>query len=138
MHFYSAENVGLYLVNPDYEKPSAPAIEKTDPDSLLSQLYYSDCDSMEAQLSLFPEGVAVFEIFEWNERTNRESKNTLDGEWHASEAAISIEVFDHGVIDYNFTEFSGRDDYGRFRGIDLTNTRNNTTIESCNFRYIVY
>lgn len=136
-HFYSTENIGLYLVNPDYVEPQEQE-KGLSPAQNLSRTYYSNCDDLEAQLNLFPAGAAILQVFEWNDTENRERTYVLDGEWDTSENRLAFELFSGGTIEYVVSEFIGRDDYGRFYGIDLESDENTSELQPCDFRYITY
>jgi len=138
-HYYSTENIGLYLVNPSYNQPDDKnSSEESNSGPQISRIYYSDCGNIEAELNLFPQGAAILEIYEWNERTKREQTQQIDGEWSISQSQVIIDLFDGRSIVFGFREFSGRDDYGRYYGIQLENANNSTDITSCDFRYITY
>lgn len=138
-HFYSTENIGLYLVNPDYDPPEAQA-ESPDRNEgpILSRIYYSNCDEVDAELSLLGQDTAILEIVEWNENTDRERATLFDGQWSRTESTVEFELFDGGRILFEYNEFDGRDDYGRFYGIDLISTANSSDLTSCDFRFITY
>ncbi len=138
-HFYSTENIGLYLVNPNYVAPESIA-DSTQQGAgpTLSHIYYSNCADVDAELSLFGENAAILELVEWNERTQREQSTQFDGLWQAMESTIRFELFDAGTILFEFSEFDGRDDYGRFYGIDLVSIENDSELATCDFRFITY
>ena len=136
-HYYSSENIGLYLVKPGYV-PQSDFEDKVDSKQNLSRIYYSNCGDLEAQLNLYPAGAAMLELYDWNERTDREITIVVDGEWNAAETELVFGLFDGGEIIYSISEFEGRDNYGRFVGIDLDVLKNTTDQQSCNFRYISY
>jgi len=138
-HYYSTENIGLYLLNPNYVRPvENDRSEESYPGPRLSRIYYSDCDSIEAELSLLPQGTAILEIYVWNERIDREQTQLIDGEWSITDNNIVFDLFDEGSIEFDFSEFSGRDDYGRYYGIHLEIEYNSTNLLSCDYRYISY
>ena len=138
-HFYSTENIGLYLVNPDYTKPE----EKNSSDQLsespvLSHIYYSNCETVEAELSLFGQSTALLEVIEWSERTGRERSRVFDGQWSRTDSTLTFELFDEGEMVFGYSEFDGKDDYGRFYGIDLVSIENNSELATCDYRYVTY
>lgn len=138
-HFYSTENIGLYLVNPEYSEPVPQT--SSDPQGQhpeLSHVYYSNCEDVEAELSLLGQDAAVLEVIEWSERTQRERSTVFDGQWSRSDSTLEFELFDEGKIIFSYSEFDGRDDYGRFYGIDLVNIENLSELASCDFRYVTY
>lgn len=138
-HYYTTENIGLYLVNPQYrETEQTPPQGQEETGIRLSHVYYSECDSLEGELSLFPEGVAILEVFDWNERTNRERSQQFDGEWDNSENELAVTLFDGDALTFAIDEFRGSDSYGRFYGINLKSRATQAIVGSCDFRFISY
>lgn len=146
-HIYSTENIGVYLVNPDYD-PIAAA-DQVNPYALgdsdasgLSYLYYSECpQGSEAQfeLSLFPSGVAVLEEFYWDEEQGRERTRLFDGEWQPVEQSLTLELFELGTTGFSISRFDGEDRYGPFEGLMLIDEAEGLAgKERCNFGYKNY
>ena len=51
---------------------------------------------------------------------------------------MTFELFDEGTIQFSYSEFGGRDDYGKFYGVVLESLENTTDLNTCDFRYITY
>tara|TARA_R110000772_G_scaffold15931_12_gene45779 strand:- start:2511 stop:3251 length:741 start_codon:yes stop_codon:yes gene_type:complete len=138
-HSYSKNNFGLYLINPNYTPPEQQGVSLAATVlSDLSHAYYSDCLDIESELSLFSGGVAVLAVYDWDERRSRENSLTVAGEWEADREKVALNFFEQGAMIFQHEEFSGRDTYGRYRGIKLQVKTNETAFSNCNYQYTNY
>ncbi len=142
-HYYSTDNIGVYLINPDFEGTAADLIaapyalgdEESNP---LSYNYFSECpEGSEAQseLNLFPSGVAILEEFVWNETTNTEESMIHDGEWVADASTVEISLFGEGQLLYSITQHEGADFFGPYKALTLVHEQSTMNIEACNYTY---
>jgi hypothetical protein len=138
-HRYSTENIGVYLINPDATNSTRAAATAADNGGLqLSRLYYSNCSAYEADLSLFAGGSAILQSYSIDYSDNDEETRIYDGQWQQQDARLQLDFFDAGQILFEIREFRGRDDYGRFYGIDLHTAENSASLDSCDFRFLTY
>lgn len=138
-HFYSKNNFGLYLINPNFIQNDNQELSIAENNlSGLSHSYYSDCQEIESQISLYNGGAAVLEIYNWDESRGRENSLTVSGEWVIDKEQIALDLFDQGTMEFQFEEFSGRDTYGRYKGINLNIEMNDTSFSNCNYKYTNY
>lgn len=135
-HYYSTDNIGLYLVNTDFVEQT----EMNDGNESLELvgIYYSDCDETESELSLFAQGVGILEVFVWNEKANEERSTPFDGEWTVTGSTVALNLPDLGSIEFEVSEFEGRDDYGRYHGVRLESLRNESVLANCDFQFVTY
>ncbi|GAB5540229.1 MAG: hypothetical protein Salg2KO_23320 [Salibacteraceae bacterium] len=143
-HYYSTDNIGVYLVNPDFEGTAADLV--SDPYALgdeesnpLSYNYFSECpDNSEAQseLNLFPSGVAILEEFVWDETTNTEESVIHDGEWVSDSSTVEVSIFGKGQLFYSIMEHKGSDFFGPYEALTLVHKQGTMDIEACNYTYL--
>lgn len=143
-HHYSTDNIGVYLVNPNFEGTAASLIE--DPYALgsegahpLSYNYFSECpDGSEAQseLNLYPSGVAILEEFIWDEESNREENVLHDGEWEADSTTVAVAIFGEGELLFSIKEHTGSDWFGPYEALTLVNQGSTMDIEHCDYTYL--
>lgn len=143
-HYYSTDNIGVYLVNPDFEGSAASLL--ADPYALgdqdsnsLSFNYFSECpDGSEAQseLNLYPSGVAILEEFVWDEETNREVNILHDGEWESDSATVAVSIFGEGELHFLIKEHTGSDWYGPYEALTLVSQNSTMDIEPCDYTHL--
>ncbi|PCH62341.1 MAG: hypothetical protein COC19_03030 [SAR86 cluster bacterium] len=140
-HFYSTENIGVYLLSADSPLPErnldSTALGGSDA-SKISHVYYSECADSESELNLFPGGVVLLEEFVWDERNEREHSIIYDGQWQEIDAAIVLDLYDDGELYFNIVEQTGSDRYGEFKGLTLVNQLKNAELNHCNYTYLDY
>lgn len=143
-HYYSTDNIGVYLVNPDFEGTAAslvadPYLLGGDEANSLSYNYFSECpDDSEAQseLNLYPSGVAILEEFVWDDKSNTEVNVLHDGEWSADSNTVQVSIFEEGELLYSIKEHTGSDWYGPYEALTLVHEHSTMDIEGCNYTYL--
>lgn len=143
-HHYSTDNIGVYLINPDFEGTAASlladpyALGKEESNSL-SYNYFSECpkgSEAQSELNLYPSNVAILEEFIWDEESNDEKSILHDGEWSADSQTVEISLFKQGELRFAINRHSGSDWFGPFEGLTLVNEYSTVNIESCDYTYL--
>lgn len=145
-HYYSTNNIGIYLVNPDFDKSYASLVD--DPYSLggdeatpLTYNYFSECpkgSEAQSELNLYPSGVALLEEFIWDEEKNQEMNQIHEGEWSTDSRSVRINFFDKGELNLSIEDHSGTNHFGPFKGLTLAVQNSTLDIERCNYTYLDY
>lgn len=145
-HYYSTNNIGVYLISPDFAGSAASLI--ADPYALggadatpLTYNYYSECpDGSEAQseLNLYPSGVALLEEFVWDDDDNREISIVHDGEWESDSSTVEVNIFDGGQLLFGIEEHTGSNWFGPYQGLTLRNQHTTMDIEHCDYTHLEY
>ena len=145
-HYYSTDNIGVYLVNSDFEGTAASLIENpyalggTDA-TPLTYNYFSECpDGSEAQseLNLYPSGVVLLEEFVWDDEDNREVSVVHDGEWKSDSSSVEIHIFDGGELRFSIEERRGSNWFGPYEGLTLKNQHTTMDITHCDYTHLEY
>ena len=138
-HSYTTRNMGLYLVDPNFvEEEQDKEVDNASSSINLSKVYLSNCAELEADISLYSQGVAILNIYDWVEGEDNKTIGMIEGEWSATDSKLFLNLSSVGNYEYEIAEFTGRDDYGRYYGIELLNTLSETELPHCNFVYIEY
>lgn len=143
-HSYSTENIGVYLVNPDFEGTAASLIK--DPYSLgdedassLTYNYFSECpegSETQSELNLYPQGVAILEEFIWDDANDKEISVIHDGEWATNSSSVMIDLFDNGELRFSIKEHTGSDWFGPYKALTLVNQYSTMDIERCDYTHL--
>lgn len=143
-HYYSTNNIGVYLINPDFKGSAASLIQH--PLALggadatpLTFNYFSECpEGSEAQseLNLYPSGVAILEEFIWHDEDNREISVMHDGEWKSDSSSVEIDIFGSGELRFSIEEHIGSNWFGPYKGLTLKNQLNTMDIEQCDYTHL--
>ncbi|MFK7862980.1 MAG: hypothetical protein AB8B95_02020 [Pseudohongiellaceae bacterium] len=143
-HSYSTDNIGVYLLNPDFRVNASSLI--TDPYSLggeeanpLSYNYFSECpqgSESQSELNLYPAGTAIVEEFVWDEKTNNEISLIHDGEWDSDSKSVEVNLYRKGKLRYTIRRHSGSDWFGPFEALTLENNYSTVSFEACNYTYL--
>lgn len=142
-HYYSSDNIGVYLVDPDFEGTAADLL--ADPYALggedatpLSYNYFSECpkgSEAQSELNLYPSGMAILEEFVWDEKSQEEISVLHDGEWESDSAEVRLSLFRQGELRFSITEHTGSDWFGPFEALTLVSQSSTMDIERCNYTY---
>lgn len=145
-HSYSTDNIGIYLVNPDFEGSYASLVG--DPYSLgdgeaapFTYNYFSECpkgSEAQSELNLYPSGVAILEQFIWDEADNQERNIVYDGEWASNPPLVEIDFFDEGILNLSIKEHTGSNHFGPFEALTLVAQDSTMKIERCDYTYLDY
>lgn len=138
-HSYTDNNIGLYLTNRVIAQQRQAEIRNIDLNiENLSRVYMSECKNIDAELSLSADGLAMLEIYEWNEQSGGDESVFMAGSWQADGSQLSL-VFDQAdSLTFTIAESQTSTHQGATRGIDLLRTSLATdhACSRCNFRYI--
>ena len=145
-HHYSTDNIGVYLVNPDFKRIDANRL--SDPFAIggedamdLTFNYFSECpqgSEAQSELNLFPSGVVLLEEFVWDDKRNREDSIVHDGEWESDFETVYLHFFNGGELRYSIEKHSGTNRFGQFQGLTLKNSYSTMNIENCDYTYRKY
>lgn len=145
-HSYSTDNIGIYLVNPDFEGTYASLVGDPyslgdDEDASLTYNYFSECpkgSEAQSELNLYPSGVALLEEFIWDEGGNQEINKVYDGEWVSNSTHVEIDFFENGELNLSITEHTGSNHFGPFEALTLVAQDSTMKIERCDYTYLDY
>lgn len=145
-HSYSTDNIGIYLVSPDYvysaiDEVGDPYALGGDDATSLTYNYFSECpEKSEAQseLSLFPSGVALIEEFRWDENSGTEVNVIHDGQWRLEASIIQVDMFEKGELRFSLNEHTGTNWNGPFEALTLMNEFSSFDDEPCNYTHLSY
>ncbi|NKB33661.1 MAG: hypothetical protein GKR91_11240 [Pseudomonadales bacterium] len=145
-HYYSTDNIGVYLVNPDFKGSDTslvanPYLLGGEDSTPLTYNYYSECpEGSEAQseLNLYPAGVVLLEEFIWSDEDNREVSVVHDGEWESDSSSVEISIFEGGELRFSIEEHSGSNWFGPFQGLTLKSQYSSMEIEQCDYTHLIY
>ncbi|MEX0741102.1 MAG: hypothetical protein WD071_17345 [Pseudohongiella sp.] len=138
-HSYTDGNIGLYLTNREIARQRQAEVRRVDLNiENLSRVYMSECESIDAELNLTADGLAILEIYEWDEATSSDKSVFIAGSWHAEDSRLTLALEQTDTLTFTVAESQTRTSSGDTRGIDLLRTSPATeqTHSRCNFRYI--
>ncbi len=138
-HSYTDDNIGLYLTSREIATRRQAEVRSVDLNiEKLARVYMSECESIDAELSLSANGLAMLEIYEWDDAAGSDTSVFLAGNWQTEGTQLSV-AFDHGdSLTFTIAESQTRTTQGDTRGIDLlrTSAASGQAYSRCNFRYI--
>lgn len=138
-HSYTEDNIGLYLTSRDIARERQAAIRRVDLDvDNLARVYMSECESIDAELNLSADGLALLEIYQWDGKVTGAPSRFIAGNWQANGMQLSLTLDQDDDLIFTIAESQTSTDRGATRGIDLmrSSAATDAAHSRCNFRYI--
>lgn len=138
-HSYTDENIGLYITSRDIARQRQAVVRSVDLNiGNLARVYMSECESIDAELNLSADGLAVLEVYQWDGKAASEPSRFIAGNWQASDMQLSLALDQSDNLTFSIVESQTSTGRGDTRGIDLMRTSAPTdqAYSRCNFRYI--
>lgn len=138
-HSYTDENIGLYLTSRDIARQRQATVRRVDLDTRnLSRVYMSECESIDAELTLSTDGLALLEIYQWDGKADSDPSRFIAGTWRADDRQLSLTLDQPDDLIFTIAESQTSSARGDTRGIDLlrTSVATGQAYSRCNFRYI--
>lgn len=139
-HSYTDDNMGLYLTSREIARERQATVRRVDLEvENLARVYMSECESIDAELNLSANGLAVLEIYQWDGKSASDDSRFIAGNWQAEGLQLSLTLDQADQLTFAIAESQTTSTtQGDTRGIDLlrTSVATEQAYSRCNFRYI--
>lgn len=125
-HFYTAENVGVYL------NPHQAGTRRALP--IVGAELFGECPEVDATLSLHGNLTFAAEFIGWDEQTQSETTNRTQGTWRQQAQSIVLSTKEVDVT-FRITRFSETTDYAKIDVLKLSGSEDYQDFEDCDFSY---
>ena len=133
-HFYTRNNVGLYLFESGQRKQDLSESELR----RYALEYYGHCKTGDSTLALKPDGSLKLDGYIWEEATQKEVTFSVEGTWMVSDKKILLTLNGNSPVAFSIQPSQGKNKHEQhYKSITLLRDENTDFYDDCDFVYTV-